>query len=153
MWLPGQECTDFSNCDTRALVAPGTWNLNSAGMLILTVSPALAGRFLSTLPAGKSLVIVLNTAYCVLFYTYFAILIHTFYGYLPGASQVALVVKNPPANAGDIRSWVRSLGWEDPLELGNPMHRGAWKAKSREASDLPCMCAHTRITNPRSEVK
>lgn len=48
MWLLGQDCTDFSNCDTRALVAPGTWNLNSAGMLILTVSPALAGGFLST---------------------------------------------------------------------------------------------------------
>ena len=118
MWLLGQDCTDFSNCDTRALVAPGTWNLNSAGMLILTVSPALAGRFLSTLPAGKSLVIVLNTAYCVLFYTYFAILIHTFYGYLPGASQVARAVKNPPANAGDSREegsipgLGRSLEWE-----------------------------------------
>ena len=30
------------------------------------------------------------------------------------ASQVALVVKNTPANAGDVRVW--SLGWEDPLE-------------------------------------
>ena len=30
-----------------------------------------------------------------------------------GASQVALVVKNMPANAGDV---VQSLGWEDPLE-------------------------------------
>ena len=30
------------------------------------------------------------------------------------ASQVALVVKNPPANAGDIRdagSWVRKIPW------------------------------------------
>ena len=34
------------------------------------------------------------------------------------ASQVALVVKNPPANAGDRRDSVRSLGWEDPLEQG-----------------------------------
>ena len=33
-----------------------------------------------------------------------------------GASQVALVVKNPPANAGDLRGRVRSLGQEDPLE-------------------------------------
>ena len=31
-------------------------------------------------------------------------------------SKVALVVKNLPANAGDIGIWVRSLGWEDPLE-------------------------------------
>ena len=147
MWLPGQECTDFSNCDTRALVAPGTWNLNSTGMLILTVSPALAGGFLSTLPAGKSLVIVLNTAYCVLFYTYFAILIHTFYGYLPGASQVALVVKNPPANAGDSREEGsipgsgRSLEWEiqpAPIFLPGKSHGqrnlvvcNPWGLKSR----------------------
>ena len=35
------------------------------------------------------------------------------------ASQVALVVKNPPANVGDIKDKrVQSLGWEDPLEEG-----------------------------------
>ena len=45
---------------------------------------------------------------------------------------MVLVVKNLPANAG-----VRSLGWEDPLEMGTathssilawkiPMDRGAW---------------------------
>ena len=116
-------------------------------MLILTVSPALAGGFLSTLPAGKSLVIVLNTAYCVLFYTYFAILIHTFYGYLPGASQVALVVKNPPANAGDSREEGsipgsgRSLEWEiqpAPIFLPGKSHGqrnlvvcNPWGLKSR----------------------
>ena len=38
------------------------------------------------------------------------------------ASQVALVVKNPHANAGDERDWVRSLGWEDPLEEGKATH-------------------------------
>ena len=33
------------------------------------------------------------------------------------ASHVVLVVKNPPANAGDVRDTrVQSLGWEDPLE-------------------------------------
>ena len=31
-------------------------------------------------------------------------------------SQMALVVKNSPANAADIEMWVRSLGWEDLLE-------------------------------------
>ena len=31
-------------------------------------------------------------------------------------SQVALVVKNPPVNAGDIRDEARSLGQKDPLE-------------------------------------
>ena len=38
-----------------------------------------------------------------------------------GASQVSLVVKNPPANAGDLE--VGSIpGWEDPLEKGMATH-------------------------------
>ena len=55
------------------------------------------------------------------------------------ASQVALVVKNPPANAGDIRDTGlipvsgRSPGGGhgNPLQyscLENPMNRGAWQA-------------------------
>ena len=55
----------------------------------------------------------------------------------PGASQVALVVKNPPANAGDTRD-VRSIsgmgrspaeGHRNPLQnscLENSMDRGAY---------------------------
>ena len=46
------------------------------------------------------------------------------------------MVKNPPAMQ---ETWVRSLGWEDPLEEGMaahssilswriPMDRGAWRA-------------------------
>ena len=31
------------------------------------------------------------------------------------ASQVVLVVKNPPTSVRDIRNAVQSLGWEDPL--------------------------------------
>ena len=55
---------------------------------------------------------------------------------LSRASQVALVVKNPPADAGDIRvsgsileTWVRSLGREDPLEEGMAIHSSilAWQ--------------------------
>ena len=34
------------------------------------------------------------------------------------ASQVALGVKNPPSNAGDIRDAGSIPGWEDPLEVG-----------------------------------
>jgi len=56
-----------------------------------------------------------------------------------GASQVALVVKNPPANAGDIRDTGLILGSGrflgvgngNPLKnscLENPMVRGAWRA-------------------------
>ena len=55
------------------------------------------------------------------------------------ASQVAVVVKNPPANAGDIRDGVsipesgRSAGGGhgNPLQYScveNPMDRGAWQA-------------------------
>ena len=58
---------------------------------------------------------------------------------LPGASQVALVVKNSPANAGDMRD--KGLipgsgrspggGHGNPLQhscLENPIDRGAWQA-------------------------
>ena len=56
-----------------------------------------------------------------------------------GASKVVLMVKNPPANVGDIRDagliseWGRSLrgGHGNPLQyscLENPMDRGAWQA-------------------------
>ena len=42
-----------------------------------------------------------------------------------GNSQVVLMVKNPPANAGVIRVW--SLGWEDPLGKGMATH-SSWLA-------------------------
>ena len=42
--------------------------------------------------------------------------------------QVVLVVKNPPANEGDIEMLVQSLGQEDPLEEGMATHSSvlAW---------------------------
>ena len=71
-----------------------------------------------------------------------------------GASQVALVVKNPPANAGDASSilgWGRSPGGGNgnPLQyscLESPMGRGTWwttvhwVAKNQIGLS---MCAHT----------
>ena len=53
-----------------------------------------------------------------------------------------VVVKNPPAMW---ETWVRSLGWEDPLEEGMathssilawriPMDRGAWQATVHEVT-------------------
>ena len=56
----------------------------------------------------------------------------------PGVSQVALVIKNPPVNAGDRRdvSSIPELGRSpgggrvNPLQyscLENPMDRGAWQ--------------------------
>ena len=43
-----------------------------------------------------------------------------------GASLVAELVKNPPAMR---ETWVRSLGWEDPLEKGKATHSNvlAWR--------------------------
>ena len=43
-----------------------------------------------------------------------------------GSSLVAQLVKNPPAVR---ETWVRSLGWEDPLEKGKAIHSSilAWK--------------------------
>ena len=48
---------------------------------------------------------------------------------LAWASQVVLVVKNLPADAGDRKDAVRSLGWEDPLEEGMATHSSilAWR--------------------------
>ena len=42
------------------------------------------------------------------------------------ASLVAQLVKNPPARR---ETWVRSLGWEDPLENGTATHSSilAWR--------------------------
>ena len=42
---------------------------------------------------------------------------------------MALVVKNPAANAGDIRDSGSVLGWEDPLEEGMATHSSvlAWR--------------------------
>ena len=46
-----------------------------------------------------------------------------------GALQVALVIKNPPANAEDVRNKVQSQGQEDPLEDSMATHFSilAWR--------------------------
>ena len=60
-------------------------------------------------------------------------------------SLVAQMVKNPPARR---ETWVRSLGWEDPLEEGMethssilawrmPVDRGAWKATVHRVAKNP----------------
>ena len=45
------------------------------------------------------------------------------------ASQVALVVKNPPAKQETEEMWVQFLGWEDPPEEGIANHSSilAWE--------------------------
>ena len=77
----------------------------------------------------------------------------TYYSSL-GASQVALVIKNPPANAGDIRDQGLIPGWErspaggngNPLQyscLENPMDRGLWLAVHSITKSLTSDLAHT----------
>ena len=48
--------------------------------------------------------------------------------------QVVVVVKNPPASAGDVRDQVQSLDWEDPLEEGMATHFSilAWRIQWTE---------------------
>ena len=50
------------------------------------------------------------------------------------ASQVVLVVKDLPTNAGDIRDVGSTLGWEDPLGEGMATHSSilAWRIQWTE---------------------
>ena len=50
-------------------------------------------------------------------------------------SQEALVVKNSPANAGDVRD-TGSLGWEDPLEEEMAAHSSILARESRGQRSL-----------------
>ena len=66
---------------------------------------------------------------------------------IPGhrASQVALVVKNLPANMGDKRTRIRSLGGEDPLEESMATHSSnfAWEIPwTEELGGLQSMGLH-----------
>ena len=79
---------------------------------------------------------------------------------------VALVVKNPSVNAGDIEMWIWSLGWENPLEEGMATHSSipSWRIPWTEEpaglqstgshrvrhdwSDLACTHACSWLTLP-----
>ena len=98
------------------------------------MSPALVGRFFTTEPPpGKptyvSIYLYIHTHTHTYVYIYICI----------WASQVALVVRNPPAKAGDLRdlgsipeSGRSPGGWRGNLLqfscLENPLGRGAWRA-------------------------
>ena len=88
----------------------------------------------------------------------------------PNLPHLALVVKNPPANAGDARDaglisvWERSPGGRHgyPLQysyLENSMDRGTWKATVQgiakeldvtEHARTDCLCRISRLTSPPS---
>ena len=85
---------------------------------------------------------------------------------LKWASQVALVIKNPPANAGDLRD-VSSIpgsgrspgeGNGNPLQdscLENPMDRGAWQATvhrvAKSRVQLKWVSTHTQRLKGHSQ--
>ena len=56
---------------------------------------------------------------------------------LTRASQVTLLVKNPPANTGGVETWVSSLGQEDSLEEEMGTHSSilAWRTSWTERPD------------------
>ena len=56
-----------------------------------------------------------------------------------GASLVAQMVKNLPTMW---ETWVRSLGWKDPLEKGKAPHSSilAWREKGIRNSVCLCVC-------------
>ena len=68
-------------------------------------------------------------------------------GVAHGASQGALVLKNPPANAGDVRD-VGSMGQEDPLEEGMATYssilawRIPWTAKPGRLQSMGLQSEH-----------
>ena len=55
--LPGSKHS-LSSCGAQAWLLPGVWDLPGSG--IKPVSPALAGRFFTTEPPGKSEALFLN---------------------------------------------------------------------------------------------
>ena len=62
-----------------------------------------------------------------------------------GLPRLVLVVKNPPANAGDEKDMGRSLGQEDPLEDGMANHSSSltWRIPWTEEPDrLHCPWGH-----------
>ena len=70
------------------------------------------------------------------------------------ASQVALVVKNALASAGDLRNTGSIPGWEDPLEKGVATHSSilAWRfPRIEEPGGLRFMGSH-RVGHDRSNL-
>ena len=64
------------------------------------------------------------------------------------------MVKNPPANAGDVEMWVKFLSWEDPLEKGIATHSSilSWRLPWIEESDRLQSMELQRVGHDRSNL-
>ena len=95
-------------------------------------------------------------------YIFICVFVHCLSPSSGGASQVALVVKNPPASAGDARDEglipgsgrSPGEGHREPLQysyLENPIDGGAWRVtKSWTQLKRPSMHTHTLSLRARS---
>ena len=66
------------------------------------------------------------------------------------------MVKNPPANAGTLETWVQSLGWEDPLEVGMATHSSilAWRIpQTEESGRLWSLVSVSRVAKSQTRLK
>ena len=74
-------------------------------------------------------------------------------GYVQEASQVALVVKNPPARAGDGETKVWSPGQEDALEEEMATHSSvlAWRIPRTAEATGPQRSPTRRVTEHTHE--
>ena len=135
------------DCGAQAKLLRDMWLLPGTG--IEPVFPALAGRLLTTRPPGKSS----YSIFCSwlggenvsvpkerLFNKWYncsrAMMVKTslIECLLAEASLVAQLIKNLPARQ---ETWVRSLGWEGPLEKETATHSStlAWKIPWTEEPD------------------
>ena len=83
------------------------------------------------------MLVILNILYRIEHYNSWFASIHIWVFKLPKerwASQVACMVKNPPANAENIRDVGSVHGWEDPLEEYMATHSSilAWRIPGTE---------------------
>ena len=62
-----------------------------------------------------------------------------------------LVLKNPPANPGDIRDWGLALGQEYPLQEGTATHSSilAWRIPWTEEPGGPWSIELQSLTQPK----
>ena len=60
---------------------------------------------------------------------------------------MALVIKNPPGNSGDVRDLGSIPGWEDPLEEGTATHSSvlAWRIPWTEEPGGPQSMGFQRV--------